>query len=692
MSVVTEGCEKMLWEIAYNLWWSWDPKAKNIFEILDPIVWQESIENPIEFLGKIDLQERLKNQQIVNLINYVYTRFKNYMMKHSHYEDIFKNPIVFISAEYGLHHSLPIYAGGLGFLAGDILKESSDMGFPMIGIGFMYPQGYVKQKIREDGWQEEEFFSGSKEKIPAQQLVDKDGNPIKLSVPFKDDKIFFKVWKVNVGKTPLFLIDTDTEENPPENRGISSKLYIGDKIVKLKQKIVLGFGAIALVKKLGIKPTGFHINEDYPSFACLGLLVEEVSKGKSFEDALKFVRAKFLFTTHTPLRAAVNIYPPDMLREYLSFTEKYGIKIDKILELGVNPDNPSEGFNATVMAMRLSKYINAVSRTHQEVTRKIWKFASYEEMKIDYVTNGIHIPTWICPTLREVIEKYLGEDWTELQDKKFVWEMFNSIPNELLWEIHIKNKKIMIDHIIERARRIWAKERKQSIVAEGIFFDPDYLTIGFARRITGYKRADLILYDTERLKKILLNPARPVQIIFAGKAHPEDIDGKKTIQRIYNIAKDPEFQGRIAFIEDYDERLAHYLVKGVDVWLNNPMPPLEACGTSGMKASVNGVLHISVLDGWWPEGFNGKNGWAFGGDKTEDSSQDPNASDANQIYNLIEQEIVPLYYDRNEKGIPEKWVEKMKEAIKTIAPNFSARRMLKEYIDKFYSKLLEACD
>jgi len=695
-----EKIKEMLNELAYNLWWSWNPPAKRLFRLISEIVWKESKENPVAIIKNEELVEKaIENKNFVDLLNFTYLQFKKYMERITKYTVDFQKPVVFFSAEYGLHQSLLIYAGGLGFLSGDILKESSDIGLPMIGIGFMYPQGYVRQKIRVDGWQEDIFLSNSKDAMPAQKLLDENGNWIKGKIEYaEDEEIYFGVWIVNVGKTKLYLIDTNVEENTPWNRDISSRLYVADRELRLRQQFTLGFGGIAILKKLGITPGVIHINEDYPAFAPLAKAVEMLKEGEKFENAIEKVREMTLFTTHTPLRAAVNTYPFHMIEEHLTFLKDYGVNMKCIFDLGVNPLNPSEGFNTTLMSMRLSKFTNAVSKKHMETTKKIWGpildvIAEKEKRKIeiDYVTNGVHIPSWLCAFIRKLLDKYLSPHWVEMQDEEKIWKLVDEIPDEELWQAHMENKEILISHILDRAKESWLKDKSEPtvIIAEGVFLDPDVLTICFARRMTGYKRPTLIFHNPERLKRILTNKKTPVQLIFAGKAHPADIEGKKAIQTIFNFAKNPDFEGNIAYVEDYDEELAHYLVRGVDVWLNNPIPPLEASGTSGMKASINGVLHLSVLDGWWIEGYNGKNGWKIGDE--EDANLPPEERDrkhAEQIYNIIENEIVPLYYERNEKGVPVKWVKKMKEAIKSVAPKFSARRMLKEYIEKFYSKMI----
>ncbi|OAQ20117.1 alpha-glucan family phosphorylase [Thermosulfurimonas dismutans] len=678
-------------ELAYNLWWTWNPEGKKLFRMIDPILWDELRENSIKILQRTDrLNEILKRREFLNEVEYVYLVFRSYLDTPGPYFQKIRKPMAFFSPEYGLHHTLYIYAGGLGLLAGDILKEASDLNLPMVGIGFMYPQGYVRQKIKADGWQEDLQNHIKKEDMPVQKVYE-NGDWLKVYCYCFDELVYAGVWEVSVGRVKLYLLDTDVEENPPWHREISYQLYTPDQEMRLKQQIVLGFGGMFLLKKLGIDICGVHVNEDYPALALVARLIQFVEEGEDFDSAVSQVRETSLFTTHTPLRSAINTYPFHIVENQFRFLwEKFGIDKEKFLDLGTNSQNPSEGFNSTILAMRLSKYTNTVSQKHQEVAKKQWHFLwsdrSLKDVPIDYVTNGVHLPTWIDEDLRNLLNDHLGSRWLEVHDSENLWELIDLIPDEKFWEIHYKNKQELCHLIKERLRKRWTEKNLDSslVIAEGAFLDHDFLTIGFARRMTGYKRATLIFEDLERLKRILKDPERPVQIIFAGKAHPQDHEGKEMIQKIINIARNPDFAGRIAFIEDYDQELAYYLVKGVDVWLNNPIPPLEACGTSGMKAGINGVIHLSIMDGWWIEGYNGKNGWAFGDYEVDD---DRNPKDAEAIYEILENEVIPLYYYWDETGIPRKWVKKMKEAIKSIAPHFCARRMLKEYISKFYTRI-----
>ena len=678
-----------LGEIALNLWWTWHPKGKNIFKHLNPYLWKESGQNPIAMLKNIpsaELRKLCSDESFMGEYRYVYARFRQYMGDRTVYSEEEPLPIAYFCAEFGLHHSVPIYSGGLGFLAGDILKESSDMGLPMVGIGFMYPQGYVRQVIGSDGWQNGANETIDKDTAPIERVLDKEGNHLVLQVPFIDPPVYTSVWKINVGRVTLYLLDTDIEENDPWDRQISSHLYVPDLNQRLRQQIVLGIGGYRVLEELGIEYSILHLNEGHPAFA----LFERVRalmeiEGMSLDDAIEKVGKSSVFTTHTPLQAATDLYSFDMMSHYFSdYWARLGMNKEQFMQFGINPDAPGAGFNMTVFGLKFCKNRNAVSQKHCKVTREIWKniFDTKDaaSVPIKSITNGVHLPTWLGDDLFEKFDTVLGENWLNMQDNGDLWLHTDLLQERELWDLHYAYKVRMVNFIRERVRRKWADEHIDPVIAmaEGVMLDPDVLTIGFARRMTSYKRPDLILHDFERLEKIINNFERPIQIIFSGKAHPSDNPGKMILQRIFKAAQDPRFRGRIAFVEDYGEAVAKYLVRGCDVWLNNPMIPMEACGTSGMKAGINGTLHCSSLDGWWPEGFNGSNGWAFGGEKTND------AADADALYRTIEEKIVPLYYTLNDEKLPGGWIAMMKESIKSIAPQFSARRMMKDYLDTFY--------
>ncbi len=676
-------------DIALNLWWTWNPKGKNIFRLLNPYLWKESGHNPIEMLKKIpkrELARACKNEEFMREFRYALALFQTYMKDKTVYSEEEPLPIAYFCAEYGLHHSVPIYSGGLGFLAGDILKESSDLGLPMVGVGFMYPKGYVRQVIGSDGWQNGTNETIDKDVAPIERVLDKNGDQMILQVPFIDPPVYVAVWKINVGRVTLYLLDTDIDKNDPWDRQISSHLYTPDMNQRLRQQIVLGIGGYRVLEALGVEYSILHLNEGHPAFALFERVRSCIQDEEvALEEAIARVQQSSVFTTHTPLQAATDVYSFDAMSDYFGdYWKNLGMSKEQFLGFGVNPDAPGAGFNMTVLGMKMCGYRNGVSKKHGEVTRKIWKNLFNEtkdgEVPIDHVTNGVHLPTWLGDELFETLDKTLGEGWMSMQHMPEIWEHIDKIDDATIWNLHYTYKVRMMGFIRELVRRKWADEGVDPLVAmaEGVMLDPDVLTIGFARRMTEYKRPDLILHDLDRLEKIINNYAQPVQIIFAGKAHPADQPGKKILQHIFKTAQDPRFRGRIAFVEDYGENIAKYLVRGCDVWLNNPKIPMEACGTSGMKAAVNGTLHFSALDGWWPEGYNGKNGWVIGGESSDD------AADAASIYDTLEKEIVPLFYDVGEEGFSPGWVAMMRESIKSVAPHFSARRMMFDYLEKFY--------
>jgi starch phosphorylase len=686
-----------LGDLAYNLWWGWHPAARMLFKMLDRPAWKESIHNPVKMLREIPLEileSAAGNPDYLERYDAVLERFHNEMGGKTcwfaeNVTDTECSPIAYFSAEYGLHRSLPFYAGGLGFLAGDHLKECSDLGIPLVAMGFMYPEGYLRQKIRVDGWQEHVDEVLDRDAAPIERVFNDRGQQLVVKVPFIDPPIYVAVWKVSVGIVPLYLMDTDIELNDPWNRLITSHLYIGDNEQRLRQEIVLGIGGREVLDTLGIKHSVLHLNEGHPAFAILERIRERIEGGMGFDDAARQVRDTTVFTTHTPVPAGHDVFPFHLMDKYFShYYPKLGLDRDVFLQLGIHPEQPEAGFNMTAFALRMSAYKNGVSKRHGEVARKMWRSIwpdrKEEDIPIDSITNGIHVPTWIEPKMELLFNKYLGESWLKDHDNPDIWKKVDDIPDKELWQAYVWVKIKLIDFIRERARKRWVEDRNSplNIIAGGTLLDPMAFTMGFARRFAAYKRADLIFYDLERLKKLLSSRWRSLQIIFAGKAHPADDEGKRILQRIFNFTDDPDFAGRIAFVEDYDEQLAQYMVHGVDLWLNNPVPPMEASGTSGMKAALNGVPHLSILDGWWMEGFNGRNGWGFPGFGDD--------RDAEAIYSLLESEIIPLYYRIDDDGIPHRWVKVMKETIKNTGSGFSARRMVKEYVNKFYHEALKS--
>lgn len=680
-------------DLAYNLWWSWDSQARDLFRALDLQAYRESGHNPVRILSMVPqetLAKAAQDREFLARYDRVMERFNSevhssgveFTARHGQP----RGPIAYFSAEFGVHVSLPVYAGGLGILAGDTLKEASDLGLPMVGVGLIYSQGYVRQRIRDDGWQEEAHEPLDDSCYPIRPALDPEGRPLIVQVPLFDPPVHVGMWVAMVGRVPLYLLTTDLDANQPWDRAISQNLYTGDLEQRLRQEIVLGIGGMRALRALGIAPAAVHLNEGHPAFAALERLAAHLERGMEWPQALEKVRESTIFTTHTPLHAGTDVFPFPLIEKYLlPYCTRTGLPRDLFLALGLNPPDPGAGFNMTTFAMRVSRSTNAVSRRHAEVASAMWAGVRRdgEPVQIEGITNGVHLPTWIEPLrMQALFDRYLGPTWRESPDDPAVWEGVDRIPDGELWRVHEERKGALIAEIDARARRRWqgGATSAAGVVASGTLLDPRILTVGFARRFTGYKRPALILHDPERLRALLVDPLRPVQIVFAGKTHPADLDGKRLIQQVYRLALDPRFAGRIAFVEEYDQHLAKYLVAGVDVWLNTPLPPLEASGTSGMKASVNGVPVLSILDGWWPEGYTGENGWAFGG---EEIPRDRTPADAEAVYRLLEQEVIPLYYDRGPDGIPHGFVKVMKSAIKTVAPRFSARRMMRDYT-RFY--------
>ncbi|KPJ60869.1 MAG: alpha-glucan phosphorylase [Latescibacteria bacterium DG_63] len=688
-------------ELVGNLWWSWHPEARMIFKMLDRQAWKESGHNPVKMLLEIPrqaLEAAAGDPAFLHHYDVVLADFRQYLEKERPWPDRNRvapdtHTIAYFSAEYGLHHSLPFYAGGLGFLAGDFMKECSDSKIPLVATGFMYPEGYVRQRIREDGWQENLVQALDRDAASVSRVIGEDGEQVLVEVPLVKPSIHVAVWKVAVGRVWLYLMDTDIEINDPAVRKMSARLYISDLEQRLRQDIVLGIGGSVVLRALGIKSSLVHLNEGHAAFALLESIRERMEEGVSYEEALQQVSRTSVFTTHTPVAAGHDVFPFELMEKYfLTYWPALGLTRDRFLELGVSPNQPYAGFCMTAFALKMSGYRNAVSKRHGEVTRHVWHALWADlperEVPIDHITNGIHVPTWIEPKMKLLFDKYLGPNWLGDHDKQVVWELVQDIPDEELWKTHYWLKTKLIDAIRERSRQRWVMDRASYPIAlvGGALLDPSVLTIGFARRFVTYKRADLIFHDVARLKRLLNDRWKPIQIIFAGKAHPADDPAKQIVQRIVNSARDPDFGGRIAFLEDYGEQFAQYMVHGVDVWLNNPIPPREASGTSGMKAALNGVLNLSIMDGWWPEGFNGKNGWAFGGDSVDG---DRDKVDADAIYQILENEVIPLYYKVSGDGVPVQWVRMMKESITSVPARFSARRMVKEYVEKFYAEALD---
>ena len=693
-------------ELAQNLWWSWNHEARDVWRQLDYPLWRTSVHNPMKMLHEISperLKEAAADPVFVRHLNKVLMQYDHEMANKdswfvTEHADLKKKKIAYFSFEFGLHVSLPIYSGGLGILSGDHIKEAGDLGLPFIGIGFMYPQGYFRQRLPSHGWQEAHYERLDMEKAPIKLARDKDGDEIRISVEIGDQIVFARIWHVQIGRANLYLLDTDVDQNEPWNRELSARLYGGDTEARIRQEIMLGIGGVRALRALGFEPDIWHMNEGHSAFLVLELVREIVAKtGCTFHEAALQVRPRAIFTTHTPVPAGHDAFSFHLMDKYFGqYWPQLDLDRTGFMNLGLHVEAWGEAFNMTVLALKMSGMANGVSELHAEVSRNMWKSVWPEvkeeaDIPIIGITNGIHVPTWTALPLDDLFSKYLHPDWVANHDEQAIWERINDIPDEELWKVHLELRIKLLDEIRSRTRKQWVQGYRDAtqVLTTGAFLSQRALTIGFARRFATYKRATLIFRDPDRLKRILQNPHMPVQIIFAGKAHPADDPGKHLIQSIYNIAKSHEWGGRIAFVEDYDMHMGRYLKQGADVWLNNPRRPREASGTSGMKAALNGVPNLSILDGWWVEGYNGANGWAIGENKNFDDPEMQDAADAESLYQLLEEEIVPLYFNRDRDDVPRGWVQLMKESIRSNAAMFSMRRMVKEYAERLYIPALK---
>ncbi len=693
-------------EIANNLWWSWTLEARNLFKRLSYPLWRKTQHNPVKMLNEISeeaLAAKARDGAFLRLYDKVVLQYDDMLTNghtwfHTTYPDSIDKTIAYFSFEFGLHSSLPIYSGGLGILSGDHAKEASDLGLPFVGVGFMYPQGYFRQRIPSHGWQEAVYQQLEIDQAPIALATNEDGQEIMVSVELGGRTVHARVWHVKVGRVDLYLMDTDVDENDPWDRELSARLYSGDSEMRIRQEIMLGIGGVRLLNKLDIEPAVWHMNEGHSAFLLLENVGHKVQSGLTFAEAAESVRKHSIFTTHTPVPAGHDAFSYHLVDKYFGlYMNQLGITREEFLNLGAHEEEWGMAFNMTVLALNLSGQINAVSKLHGEVSRKMWQSVwpelEVDEIPIISVTNGVHVPTWISSDTRTLFNKYLGPHWIEQQDDPLLWERLSDVPLRELWEINIELKRKLLYFLRARARSGWVagEDDPTTIMTSGTLLDPEALTIGFARRFATYKRANLIFRDVDRLRNLLLDIHRPVQILFAGKAHPADDPGKSLIQDIYSMAKHNQLGGRVAFVEDYDMHVARYLIQGVDLWLNTPLRPREASGTSGMKASLNGAPNLSIMDGWWVEGYNGANGWAINGEQFagRDAQDD---HDADAIYRLLEEEIVPLYYDRDFDDVPRGWVEVMVEAIRSNAPRFSMRRMVKEYTTELYIEAMNNND
>ncbi len=678
--------------LAWNYWWSWAPDGISLYRDLDPELWEECEHNPRQLLARTSgfrLAEAATDPAYLERVRRLEQGFHAYMASAA--IDVSPaiasdSPVAYFCAEFGIHNSLPLYSGGLGILAGDHLKSASDLGLPLVAVGLLYRYGYFRQRLRNDGWQEEHYGETHPNELPLSLVKDAEGKPLRIEVLIRDRNVLAQVWRVAVGRVTLYLLDTNVPENLETDRWVTGHLYGGDRETRIVQEMLLGIGGIRLLRKLGVKPHVFHLNEGHSAFLTLELARELIrGDGRSWNEAVELVRRQCVFTTHTPVAAGNDEFEAALVTRVFggSYARELGLTEDQFLGLGrVDPNNKTERYGLTPLAIRMCRSTNGVSRKHGEVSRALWQKLfpekSIGEVPITYVTNGVHAATWVSPLLRWVIEKYVGQDWeVKLRDRRAWEEAVARISDEELWLVHGLLKERLIAFIQHRS--------SQSMAA----FDPAALTIGFARRVAGYKRWSLLLTDRERLSRLMNDPARPVQFIFAGKAHPQDEGSKRVLQQLAQWEYDATVGRRAVFLEDYDQEIARQLVQSVDVWLNVPRRPQEASGTSGQKVAINGGLNLSILDGWWLEGYDGANGFAIGNEMGEtgemgkgDTAQ-IDAADAESLYRTLEQEVVPLYYNR-ERGLPRQWIAMMKRAIQTLAPQFNSTRMVEEYARKIY--------
>ena len=696
---------KDLGELAYNLWWTWQPSAQDLFARIDRTFWDKVRHNPVLFLREVPherLEAAAQNLDYVDLYDYLLSEFNLYLKTkdtwfHRAYPGGDKNPIAYFSTEFGLHETLPMYAGGLGILAGDHLKEASDLGLPLVAMGFIYTQGYFFQHISEDGWQESRRVTLRFEDLPVMPLLDGDGAPMTVAVDLPNRTLHARLWEIHVGRVPLYLLDSNVDENNEADRALTARLYSSDPDLRISQEILLGIGGVRALRMLGYNPQVWHMNEGHSAFLGLEQAMELVQAGQPLAEAVEQVRMHNIFTTHTPVAAGNDEFPVWLIDKYFAhYWPALGLDQQGFIDLAKHEVESRATFSMPVLALRFSAQHNGVSAMHGRVARRMWNFlwpeVKEDEVKIGSITNGVHTGTWLARRMGSLYTKHLGKVWRENLDDPAIWEAVLQIPDDELWTVRRHLKRKMVAFIRERARKHWMVDgvHPVQVIASGILLDPYALTIGFARRFATYKRANLLLNDLDRLLGLLNRPTRPVQIIFAGKAHPADEPGKLLIQEVYRAVKKAENGGRLVFLEDYDIHLARYLVQGVDVWLNSPRQPMEASGTSGQKAALNGALNFSVLDGWWREGYNGKNGWVIGGDANLSDTQQQDEQDAASLYDVLEKQIIPLYYDeRTPHQASAAWLAMVKESIRSLAPRFSARRMVKEYVQNMYLPAIE---
>jgi glycogen phosphorylase len=693
--------QERLWALARNLWWSWDHNSSSLFLDLDPALWNEVNHNPVALLAELPLaklETRAAELMLHSRVNYAYRRMLEYLEADRtwgtrHAGVLRPHPVAYFSAEFGLHESLPVYSGGLGVLAGDHIKSASDLDIPLVGIGLFYGQGYFRQRLDLGGWQREEYLKTDVNQMAMEVAIGKDGRPVVVEIETRSGRIRAKVWRVKVGRRDLLLLDSDVEGNAPEDRQLTSRLYGGDLRIRIRQELLLGVGGLRALKALGISPGVLHLNEGHSAFAVLeAVRLRMEDEGLAFDAAVPRVSREVVFTTHTPVPAGHDRFDAGLIEEHIGpLREALGLSKESLMGLGrENPNNADELFCMTVLALRLSRRANAVSALHAEVSRAMWTglFRDHleDDVPIGHITNGVHVPSWLAPEMFRLYDRHLGTDWHQRSSEAKIWLGIQDVDDGELWETHLNLKSQLIEFVRRRAvdqaqRRGESRETLQRLER---VLSPDALTIGFARRFATYKRANLILTDIERLAAMVNDPNRPVQFVFAGKAHPLDEPGKRVLQQIAELMRDPKFRDKFVFVEDYDINVGRHFVQGVDVWLNNPRRPLEASGTSGQKVVLNGGLNLSVLDGWWAEAYDGMNGFAIGTGRTHSNMSVHDSRDGEDLMRTLREEVIPLYYQRDRDGLPRGWIKRMKRTIRTLGWRFNADRMVMDYTLKSY--------
>ena len=685
---------KCLDELAHNMWWAWNYEARGMWKSLDKDLYEEVGHNPVMLLDRLSYERKeaiVKDKAIMERVKAVYKKFREYM---DVAPDATRPSVAYFCMEYGINQVVKIYSGGLGMLAGDYMKEASDSNVNMCGVGFLYRYGYFKQTLSMDGQQIAQYDAQNFNSLPVERVLDENGQPLVVDVPYMNYQVHAYVWVMNVGRIKLYLLDTDNELNSEFDKPITHALYGGDNENRLKQEILLGIGGMLTLKKLGIKKDIYHCNEGHAALCNLQRLIDYINEGMSFNEALELVRASSLYTVHTPVPAGHDYFDESLFGKYMGgYPQMLGISWDEFIGMGrTNPDDHSERFCMSTFACNTCQEVNGVSKLHGWVSQRmfapIWKGYYPEESHVGYVTNGVHFPTWTATEWRKVYDKYFDKTFLSDQSNESIWHSIYNVPDAEIWETRMALKKKLVDYIREKFAATWLKNQgdPSRVVTLLESITPNALYIGFCRRFATYKRAHLLFTDLERLSKIVNNPERPVKFIFSGKAHPADGAGQGLIKRIFEISQRPEFLGKIIFLEDYDMELARRLVSGVDIWMNTPTRPLEASGTSGEKAEMNGVVNLSVLDGWWVEGYRQGAGWALKQERTYQNQGYQDQLDAATIYSLLENEILPLFYNRNEQGFSEGWIKTIKNSIATIAPHYTMKRQLDDYYDKFYNK------